>query len=294
MDYGALIQMAISMYGEEKASKMSLQQLRLMEQQLADVRGIQLPDLPKLEAEELGPSNVGGMRSDEGLRSNQLEAIATLRNIIDKGGLDLTDRAALEEALSASTNAQQRARAGVAADAASRGQLNSGARLVLDANAAQVGANAARKTGTEVAAQAQQRRLQAIREAAGMSGGLREQDWRESESANRAKDLRDERNAAAREKAATYNAGLPQQGFNNAMAKATGQLPSTSAVGNVLGQQAQDTRALYSGLGAAANQAYSGSRNDGQVGATYSYDDKSTKDLRGETGGYADITGDDK
>jgi hypothetical protein len=275
VDYAALAQMAISLYGEEQAAKLSKKQLQLLERQLNDVRSVALPTLEELKAEELGESNVGNMRSDESLRSNQLQAIATLQNIIDKGGLDLTDRAALEEALSSQANASQRARAGVAADAAQRGQLNSGSRLVMDMNAAQVGANAARKTGTEVAAQAQQRRLQAIREAAGMSGGLREQDWRESEAANRAKDIRDERNAAARERAAQYNAGLAQQGFNNAMAKAIGQLPSTSAVGNVLGGQAQDTRALYSGLGAAGNQAvsaYSGKRNDGSQVQTYLYD----------------------
>lgn len=274
---GPVFQAAVSMFGEEKASKMSKEQLRLLREQLADVRGVALPDLPELQAEQLGASNVGNMRSDESLRSNQLQAIATLQNLIDKGGLDLTDRAALEEALSVQSNAAQRARAGVAADAASRGQLNSGSRLVMDMNAAQVGANAARKTGTEVAAQAQQRRLQAIREAAGLSGGLREQDWREKESANRAKDLRDERNAAARERANTYNAGLAQQGFTNAMAKATGQLPSTSAVGNVLGTQAADTRALYSGLGAAMNQAvgaYGGVTSNGgatQPAQTYTY-----------------------
>jgi hypothetical protein len=275
VDYGALMQMAISLFGEEQASKMNATQLRMLEQQLADVRGIELPDLPQIQAEQLGDSNVGGMQSDPALRQKQLQAIATLQNIIDQGGLDLTDRAALEEALSKADSQGQRARAGVAADAAARGQLNSGARLVMDMNAAQVGANAARRTGTEVAAEAQRRRLQAIREASGMAGGLREQDWREAETANRAKDIRDERNAAAREKANLYNAGLPQQGFNNALAKATGQLPSTSAVGNALSQQAQSTQQLYAGLGQAANQAYGNVNSNAAAdsdGQTYSYD----------------------
>jgi len=248
MDYAALVQMAIALYGEEKASKMSEKQLRLMEQQLKDVRNIKLPDLPELKAEELGDSAVGGMRSDQGLRSNQLAAIAELRRLADEGGLDLTDKAALEESLNTARNHSRRARAGVAADLSSRGQLDSGAKLTMDLDAASRGSNDLRKEGLDVAAMAQRRRLQAIRDASGMSGGLREQDWREAESANRAKDIRDERNAAARERAAQYNAGLPQQGFNNSLAKATGQLPSTSAVGNVLAGQAADTRALTGGL----------------------------------------------
>lgn len=268
---GPVVQTAISMFGEEKASQMTREQLEMLRQQLADVRGVQLPNLPGLTPEQLGDSNVGNMKSDPTLRNKQLQAIATLQNLIDEGGLDLTDQAALEQAMSQATNQQKRARAGVAADAAQRGQLNSGARLVMDMDAAQAGANAARQTGLETAALAQRRRLQAIRDAASMSGGLREQDWRESESANRAKDLRDERNAAERARVGTYNAGLAQQGFNNAMAKATGQLPSTSAVGNVLNQQAQDTRALYSGLGSAANQAYGGVTKNGGT-QTYTYD----------------------
>lgn len=281
--------MAISLYGEDKASKMSEKQLRLMEQQLDDVRGVELPDLPEIQAEQLGDSAVGGMTSDPTLRSKQLQAIATLQNMIDQGGLDITDRAQLEQALSSAANQQKRARAGVASDAAQRGQLNSGARLVMDMDAAQSGANAARANGTEVAAQAQRRRLQAIRDAASMSGGLREQDWRESETANRAKDIREERNAAARERATMYNAGIPQQGFNNAVSKATGQLPSTSAVGNVLAQGAADTRGLYSGLGAAAYQGVN--KNGGAQ--TYAYNPDSDSNNFAGRGSPSDISDDE-
>jgi hypothetical protein len=105
-----------------------------------------------------------------------------------------------------------------------------------------------------------------------MSGGLREQDWRESESANRAKDIRDERNAAARERASQYNAGLPQQQFTNALAKATGQLPSTSAVGNALMQGAQDARASAAGVSNIIGKAYDGDDKGAPVGSTYLYD----------------------
>lgn len=295
MDYGAMMQMAISIYGEQAAKNMDEAQLRLMVQQLKDIRGIKLPDLPELKAEELGQSNVGNMQSDQSLRSKQLQAIATLQNLIDQGGLDLTDQAALEDAMSQASNQQKRARAGVAADMQARGQANSGARLVMDMDAAQKGANDARRTGLETAAMAQRRRLEAIQRAGSMSGGLREQDWREGETSNRAKDIRDERNAAAREKAALYNAGLPQQQFHNALAKATGQLPSANAVGSALSQQAGDTRQLHSGLGSSMNQAYgSVTRNGGSTqpqsqSQTYEYN----ADLEGDRGGPADISRDD-
>jgi hypothetical protein len=294
VDYAALLQAAIALYGEERARQMDEKQLRLMERQLNDVRNVELPDLPELTPEILGDSAVAGMRSDPALRANQLAAIAELRRLADAGGLDLTDRAALESALDVARNQTKRARAGVASDMASRGQLDSGARMSMDLDATSRGSNDLRSEGLNVAAMAQRRRLQAIRDASGASGALREQDWREEESANRAKDIRDERNAAARERAAQYNAGLPQQGYNNAMSKATGQLPSTSAVGNVLAGQADSTRALTAGLintvGAydKVNKNSAAQQNDG--GSTYSYDERSTRDLNGARGGYADIS----
>lgn len=275
MDYAALMQMAIALYGEESAKKMDEKQLRLMERQLNDIRSVELPDLPKLESEQLGDSAVAGMKSDKALRSNQLAAIAELQRLADQGGLDLTDKAALEQALDVARNQTRRARAGISSELGARGQMDSGAKMTMDLDAASRGANDLHREGVETAAMAQRRRLQAIRDASGMSGALREQDWREGETANRAKDLRDERNAAARERAAQYNAGLPQQGFTNALAKATGQLPSTSAVGNVLAGQAQGTRDMTAGL-IQATGAYGGvNRNaagQSSGGSTYSYD----------------------
>jgi hypothetical protein len=291
MDPSALMQLAVAMYGEQEAKNMSASQLRMFEQQLNDVRDVKLPDLPQIQADQLGESAVAGMKSDQGLRGKQLQALATIQNLIDSGGLDLTDKASLEEAMSHATNQQHRARAGVAADAAARGQLNSGNRLVMDMDAAQSGANAARETGMQTAAMAQRRRLEAIREASGLAGGLREQDWREAESANHAHDARDERNAAAREKAQYYNAGLPQQNFTNALGKATGQLPSANAYGGALGAGATDARTSAGGMagiiGAGAN-AYGGVTKNGGTGSgtqTYSYN----PDESGDRGGAADL-----
>lgn len=273
MDYAALMQMAIALYGEESAKRMDEKQLRLMERQLKDIRSVELPDLPELEAEQLGDSAVAGMKSDASLRSNQLAAIAEMQRLADAGGLDLTDKAALEQALDTARNQTKRARAGVASELGARGQMDSGAKMAMDLDATSRGANDLRKEGMDTAAMAQRRRLAAIRDASGMSGSLREQDWREGESANRAKDLRDERNAAARERASQYNAGLPQQGFNNRMAKATGQLPSTSAVGNVLAGQAQGTRDMTAGLiNAVGAYPNNGKSNTSGGGSTYSYD----------------------
>lgn len=272
MDYGALIQLAMSLYGEQAAKNMTDAQLRMLGEQLANIQGIALPDLPQVQAEQLGDSAVAGLQTDPEMRSRQLSALDEVQRLVDGGGLDLQSKASLEEALGAAMNQQHRARAGVAADAAARGQLNSGNRLLMDMDAAQSGANNARAAGTQAAADASARRLQAIHDASAMSSNLREMDWREKESSARAKDLRDERNAQAREKATYYNAGLPQQNFTNAMAKATGQMPAANAYGGALGAAGADARNAAAGYGQAAYEAFRGLNAGGGQPTTYEFD----------------------
>lgn len=241
------VQIAVALLGAEKASQMDRKQLELLGKQYADMMGISLPDLQEVEPEQLGPSAAGGMQSDEGMRGRQAQLLGDLSNVIAQGGLDMADRAGLEEALNAAANQQSRARAGVAADAAQRGQLNSGSRLMMDLDATSKGANAARQTALDTAGMAERRRMQAMREASDMARGMRETDWREQESANRAKDLRDERNANAREKAGYYNAGLQQQNFQNQMAKTGAAGGATTNLANAYGNAAAGTRGEFAG-----------------------------------------------
>lgn len=284
-------QLAIAFMGEEKASKLSQQQLELLGKQLAQLQGIELPDLPEIAPEQLGESAVAGLQSDEGLRSNQLQAIAELQNIVDAGGLDLSDKVSLEQALDVARNQQRRARAGVTGDLAGRGQLDAGARMVMGLDAAQAGANELRRTGMETAAMAQRRRLDAIRAAADASGGLREQDWREKESPARAKDLRDELNAAARQKATLYNAGIPQQQFNNAVTKVTGQQTGVNNMAQGLGAAATDARASAAGMAGVVGSMNQPAYGDG--GGSYQYSSDSNQYAK--RGGAQDISkGDDE
>lgn len=235
MNYAMLLQMAAAMYGQDKANQMTQAQLDLFGQQLAKTNAVPLPNTPEITPDQLGQSNVGAMEPDQAMRSKQLDAIAELQNIIDQGGLNYGDKAALEQATQSAANQQHRAMAGVAGDAAARGQLNSGNRLLMDMSAATSGADAARETGLQTAAQAQARKLAAINDAAGMEGNLRNQDWGEESQTASAKDARDQLNAAAREKAQYYNAGLPQQQFADEMQK-TGA--SGAAAGNLAGAYA--------------------------------------------------------
>lgn len=272
MDYAALIQMGIAAAGEAKAQQMSEKQLAILGRQMAALQGIELPDLEQMKAEQLGASAVGSMQSDQNLRAKQLAALSEIQRLADSGGLDLSDKAGLEEALNVARNQERRARAGVGARAAARGGMSNSARMMMDLDAASAGSNSLRQEGLQAAAMAQRRRLDAIKQASSMAGGLRSQDWQENEVAAKAKDLRDERNSAAREKAAYYNAGLPQQQFNNRLTKITGQQNGVNNMAQFYGNMANDTRASTAGLVGLAGKAAQPITINNNTGAGQGYD----------------------
>jgi len=293
MDYGALLQLAIAYKGEQEAKAMSEQQLRMFGEQLARIQGIPLPELEKLVPEQLGASAEGALAPDEQLRSKQMQSLAALQNIIDSGGMDVLDKANIEEALNAAYSQQKRAREGVAADAAARGQMNGGARLLMNMDAAQKNANAARSSGMEVAGQAQRRRMQAIIDSANMAAALRNEDWAQKDAAAKARDIREERNANAREAANRYNAGLAQQNFQNHMARETGSQPAANSLGGAYNTAGSNALGAANTMQVAAGQigrTPTGGGGGGN-GDPYTYD--YNPDETGNRGGAADLSKDD-
>lgn len=275
MGYAAVVQALVGLAGQAQAGKITAEQMALLKKQLADQAGIPLPDLEKIAATELPPSHVAALGVDTGLRQNQLESISALRDIAANGGMSLDDRVAQDSALSRSNSATNRNMQGIRADLASRGQLNSGAQLQTSLAAQQQGANSARQSGMEAAASAQRRKMDALREIASESGGLRNQDYAEKSAAAQAADQRDAWNASAQEKAKYYNAGLPEQNFNNQLAKISGQQASTGALSSALSSEAQGVRNMYGGLGVAANAAtkgLTGQSTKDKPADTYSWD----------------------
>lgn len=254
MGYAAIIQALMGMASSAQAGKLTQEQMQLQKDQLAKLAGIPLPELDKIIATELPPSHVAALQTDNNLRQNQLDTIGALQDIASNGGMSLDDKVAQEAAMSRAAGAARRGRAGIASDLASRGQLNSGAQLAMSMGAEQQNANSARQSGMEAAAAAQRRKMEALRDIAGMSGGLRNQDWNENMARAQAADERDKWNAGSKEKAQYYNAGLPQQQFQNQVSQVTGQQGGVNNLSAMLGQEAQGVRNQGAMMGAAVGQ----------------------------------------
>lgn len=271
--WAALIGALFSAQADQKAGLIDAQQLDLIKQQLAEIAGIDVPELERIAAEQLPDSEFGKIERDDGLRGNQLESLAALRDIANNGGMSLDDRVGYEEAQSKSDAADYRRREGIRSQMQQRGQMDSGAALMMQLDSAQDAANRDRAAGQEFAGRSERRRLEALKDVMSGAGNLRDQDFGEAARKAAAQDEINRWNAGAREKAAYYNAGLPQQNFNNRMAKA---LRQNSAGGNLsafYGNQATGVRGRGAAMGSTVGNAMQGASEKWKWGDGYATDE---------------------
>lgn len=262
MDFGAIMSFATAARADARAGKMTDRQLAILEKQLADLAGVPLPDLQRAVAEQMGPSELGGLRRDESLRHEQLAALEALRDIAGSGGMSLSDKVGLEAANQQADNADRRRRASILAELAGRGQLDSGAQLAASLSSTQDAANRGRASSQEAAARGESRRMEALRDLMTGTSNLRRQDFGEESQKAAARDEIARWSAGAREKANFYNLGLPQQQFNNQITKVTGQQTGANNLASAIGNEAAGVRArgdqTAQAVGAATNSATSG------------------------------------
>ena len=214
----------------------------------------------------------------------QMQALQQLQRIGQQGGLTPQDLAQLNQIETQINNQEQANRNAITQNFAQRGMAGSGAQLAAQLAGNQAATTTAANQGINVAAQAQQRALQAIQGAGQMGQGLEAQQFGEAAQKAAAQNAinqfnvanaqnvlgqnvartnyaqqynlgnqqqLNQANTAIANQQAAYNAQLQQQQFQNQMAKAAG-------VANALNKQATQATnvgaqqaGLYSGLGQA-------------------------------------------
>jgi hypothetical protein len=213
---GGAIQIIGSVVGELLAAGDRKRAAALMEQ-AASQYNIDLPELQKLVAEQLGPSAYESIKTDPMLREAQMGSLDTLEQMNQAGGYTLEDQSVLNKTLNKVARNNASANAQVRNDMAARGVGGSGAELAMQLSNNQAGAQRAAETGLDVAAGAQRRRFDSILSKGRMAGDVRNQDFSEASRKADAQDSIDRWNASARTDANRYNSGLSQQNFNNRM-----------------------------------------------------------------------------
>jgi len=168
-------------------------------------QGVITPE--ELDTYLLGPTGFEEISVDPQFLSAQIDSLNQLREISASGGLDAIDKAKIRE-IQDSLRATSRGNIdALGQQARERGVGGSDFELVSKQMAAQNAANQASREGTDVAAQAQQRKMDAIKSQAALGGQLQSQQYGEAANKAQAQDTIQAFNTANRQNVAATNVG---------------------------------------------------------------------------------------
>jgi hypothetical protein len=285
-----------------KAKDPNKEAIKMQKEQMERLKNLSLPELEEymlqnpelvglLEAEQLGPSAMEGIRTDARLKSDQMSALEGLRER-SQTGLTEQDKFAMEE-LMGQVGAQEKSqRASIEQEMARRGTEDSGTALMSKLQGSTSGANSARQQAMQMAAQGQNQRMAALQGLGQQAGSMEERDFAQQGQVASAKDRIAQANAMNRQNTAAQNlaarqnienqrAGIAnqqaqvrnqinQQRFANEMSKVTGQGQVASNMSQIAASTPGSSgSALGTVLGGAAGFAMSGGNPMGAgVGAS--------------------------
>lgn len=202
--------------GDEKRAK------EAREKALAAIEGINLPTIEEqqlalqnlvnqgdmtpemLQTIGLQDSAMENISGDPRLRSAQMSALEKLSQQ-GETGLSASDRLALTQIGKENERATKARNDSVLQNMAQRGMSGSGAELAAQLMNSQNAAENAQMQGMNVAAQAQQRALEATAQGANLAGNVRGQDFDQASATARAQDAINQFNAANRQNVAGVN-----------------------------------------------------------------------------------------
>lgn len=139
------------------------------------------------------------IEEDPRLRASQIDALTELEGIADSGGMDARLRSALGDVSTQQMTESRGAQDAIMANARERGiagsDLESVNRMVVN----QAAATRAAQQGTDAAAIAEQRRMQALTDQAEMAGGVRSADYAKKANEAAARDTINRFNTSAKQ-----------------------------------------------------------------------------------------------
>lgn len=133
-------------------------------------------------------SAAAGVRAPQELVDAQFASLRQMQDIATQGGLTAMDKAQLEEIRAQVAGEERAARQAIMQNAAERGVAGSGLEMAQRLISQQGAAERSSKMGTDVAALAQQRALQAMAQSGTLAGSMRSADVEEQMNRARAID----------------------------------------------------------------------------------------------------------
>lgn len=233
-------------------------QRRLIESILREYGDLDVPELEKMVAEQMGPSAQEGVRGEMDPRfiQEQHSVLDSLKRLEDQGGENAETRAVLNKILGDTGRQEAAGRNAILNNMRARGVSGSGAELAMQLNNNQQAAERTQQAGLDQAGQANRRLLDTIMARGNLSSQARGQDYRELSDAARAKDMINQYNADNRYKTQyTNKVQLPGQQFGMEMDKLRGKTAAATGAASHYGQSAQGAANTGYGVGNAFGNA---------------------------------------
>lgn len=268
----------------------------------------------EIQAVDQDPSAYNNISLDPQSRQAQMNALAGYQDIADSGGLDAHAKLGIQQTIDAANTQSRGAQGAIQQQAQAMGQGGGDFALTQRAIAAQGASNNAATQGMQMAAEAEANREAALSGLSSIGGSINSSDFNQASTkaaaqnainasnqgyknsanvGNVANNLSSQitnvgnaqnvnaNNAAAKQSQVYYNANLPQQQFNNEMAKINGmagvanqqsaaanQASSNNSAmgGKLLGTAGTIVGGIYGGPAGAAVGGAAGSAVGSQMG----------------------------
>lgn len=257
-----LVQLFAGGIGESFAAMDRTQQEYILRKAYEEFGNIDLPAIKEIMAEEIGPSALEQVKADPKLAETERASLDEMLRIGRSGGMTLEDKANLNSVRGQTARMSKANENRVREQMASRGISGGGAELAMQLSGNQAAAQRASDEGLNIAAQAQKRGMDAILQSGRMAGSMSDRDFEQRGRSASAADARTRYNADNRTRASLYNAGLPQQRFENQLRRAAGRTQQLGNQSNFYGDAAADKRAMAAGIGKAGADAAKASKYD--------------------------------
>lgn len=209
----------------------------------------------QIEAVDQDPSAYNDISLDPSSRQAQMNALKGYQEIADDGGLDANAKLGIQQVIDAAKQQSQGAQGAIQQQAQAMGQGGGDFALTQRAIAAQGASNNAANNGLQIAAEAEANREAALAGLSNVGGSINASDFNQAatkagaqntinatnqgyqnaaKTGNVANDMAGQQfnisnaqgvnasNTSAKQNQVYYNAGLPQQQFNNELQKASG------------------------------------------------------------------------
>lgn len=256
----------------------SIESLQVVLEQLQQ-QGQLTPELESALTQQV--SEMHGIQQDPALKDMQRSALESLAQQ-GRTGMTLEDEVAMNKIRNQTSRDLKANNESILQNMQQRGMAGSGSELAMKLQAAQGGAELASQQGMDVAAQAQQRALQALAASGQLAGSIDAQDFNQQADIARAQDTINQFNTANRQNVAArntaekqrvqtgnlsekqriadQNVGLGNQqeimnkqaiadDFNRRLAKAQGMAGQSAGIAQQYNNQAQNTANMWSGIG---------------------------------------------